>query len=341
MTGRLFDTPQQARDFFLAYQGHALLSHAFDCQQQRHQRRISYINNLHINPTNLCVYACKFCDFARRPGQPGAYSLDEEQILGRIEQARPQEVHIVGGMWKSWPLQRYLSLIRQIATRFPNIAIKACTAVEIAWFAHMQRCSSREVLLALQDAGVSMLPGGGAEVLSNRIHQTLHKDKISPAQWLAIHREAHNIGLASNASMLFGHIETLDEILEHLHAIRELQDETSGFTSFVPLLYQPGNTQLGNKLPPHKALDIIALCRLYLDNVDHIKAYWPTLGLATAAMALTAGANDLDGTLGQETIMQMANADAPAQLSEHTLCQLIRDAGMQSARRDGQHRLLT
>lgn len=313
---------------------------AFAAKRDRYGDRITYVHNRHVNPTNLCVYACKFCDYAAKKGDAHAYELQEADILRDLEDLSISEAHIVGGLWPGWHFTRSLALVRAIRAARPGLWIKAFTAVEIAYFARMQRCTTREILVRMREAGVDMVPGGGAEIFSERIHQALYKDKIGGEDWLRIHEEAHEVGLPSNATMLFGHIETDEEIVEHLLRLRELQDRTGGFQSFIPLAYLPGETRLVPRaVSAPRSLRIIALSRLVLDNFPHVKAYWPTIGLETAAAALTFGADDLDGTLGKERIMQMASSDSPAALTRRFMEQIIRDAGQLPAARNGQYEL--
>ncbi len=314
---------------------------AFAAKQARFGDVVTYTVNRHINPTNLCVHSCKFCDFAAKPRDSHAYILDEPTILQSIEAPELNEVHIVGGLWPNWGLERSLRLVREIRRVRPDLWIKAFTAVEIAFFAKLEGLTTREVLLSCKDAGVDALPGGGAEVLNDRIHQALYADKIGPSEWLAIHGESHEVGLPTNCTLLFGHIETDDEIIDHLLALREQQARTGGFDAFIPLAYQPGKTLIVPRMAsPERCLRIIAVSRLLLDNIPHIKAYWPTLQVETAAIALNFGADDLDGTLGIERIMQLAQTQAPAGMTPQRLEQIVRDAGQVPMRRDGSFRHL-
>lgn len=313
---------------------------AFDAKRARYGDRVTYVHNRHVNPTNLCVYSCKFCDYAAKKNDAHAYELTEAEILRDLEDPALTEAHIVGGLWPGWHFQRSLDLVRAVRAARPGLWIKAFTAVEIAYFAKMERVPSRTILEAMQDAGVDMVPGGGAEILSERIHLALYKDKIGPEDWLRIHEEAHAVGLPSNATMLFGHIETDAEIVGHLFKLRDLQDRTGGFQSFIPLAYLTGDTRLVPRpVSAPRSLRIIALARLVLDNFAHVKAYWPTLGLETAAAALSFGADDLDGTLGKERIMQLASSESPAALTRHFMEQIIRDGGQLPVTRDGRFEL--
>lgn len=331
-----------AREMLGSMPIHELGKLAFAAKRERFGDVVTYTVNRHINPTNLCVHACKFCDFAAKPRDAHAYILDEPTILQSIESPELNEVHIVGGLWPNWGLERSLNLVREIRRCRPDLWIKAFTAVEIAFFAKLEGLSTREVLLRCKSAGVDALPGGGAEVLNERIHQALYADKIGPTEWLAIHGESHEVGLGTNCTLLFGHIETDDEIIDHLLTLRDQQARTGGFDAFIPLAYQPGKTLIVPRMAsPERCLRIIALSRLLLDNIPHIKAYWPTLQVETAAVALNFGADDLDGTLGIERIMQLAKTQAPAGMTFERLEQMVRDAGQQPMRRDGRFRHLS
>ncbi|MBI2434554.1 MAG: CofH family radical SAM protein [Candidatus Hydrogenedentes bacterium] len=309
---------------------------AFDAKRARFGNNVTYIVNRHVNPTNLCVYSCRFCDFAARRGDSHAYSLAEDDILASLADPGVQEVHLVGGLWPEWGLDRSLQLVRRILDARPDLWIKAFTAVEVAYFARAARRTTRDILAFMIDAGVNQMPGGGAEVLSERLHQLLFKQKIGPEEWLRIHEEAHDLGLSSNCTLLFGHLETDEEIVEHLFRLRASQDRTGGFQSFIPLSYQPGETKLVPRLASApRCLRVVALARLVLDNIPHIKAYWPTLQIETAAAALTFGADDLDGTLGAERIMHAAGSATPAQLSTALMQEIILQAGQTPVQRTG------
>lgn len=314
---------------------------AFAVKQARYGNRVTYVQNQHVNPTNLCVFSCTFCDFGAKPGDPHAYSLSEDDILQDLECPMIKEAHIVGGLWPKWGLQRSLGLIRRIRIARPDMYIKAFTAVEVAYFARMERTDISSVLAQMIDAGVDLMPGGGAEVLSDRVHLELYGDKIGPKEWLKIHGTAHLLDLPSNATLLFGHIETDEEIVDHLLLLRCLQDNAPGFQSFVPLAYQPGKLGLRQRMvSAPRCLRIIALSRLILDNIPHIKAYWPTLQEETATTALNFGADDLDGTLGRERIMQLAGSDSPEHQTSNLLEHMIHHAGQEPAERDGMFQVL-
>jgi aminodeoxyfutalosine synthase len=315
---------------------------------QAHERKrerfgdvVTYVSNRHVNPTNLCVYACRFCDYAAKKGDAHAYMLEEDEILAGLADPEIREAHVVGGLWPKWGFSRALNLVRRIRSERPALWIKAFTAVEVAYFARMERCDVEDILRAMIDAGVDAMPGGGAEVLSHRIHEELYRDKIGPDAWLNIHEAAHRCGLPTNATLLFGHIETDEEIVDHLLSLRNLQDRTGGFQSFIPLAYQPGKTGIVQRMASApRCLRIIALSRLVLDNILHVKAYWPTLQIETAVTALNFGADDLDGTLGKERIMQLAGTGSPSRASKDYLASLIREASQIPRERDGAYNLV-
>ncbi len=285
-------------------------------REARHGRRTTFVHNLQLNPSNVCVRDCDFCGFAVLPGQSGGYSLDEESILQTISASEPSEVHIVGGLNQEWGFNRSLQLIARIRTAFPALYIKAFTAVEIDWFAHQSDSTITEVLGRLKAAGLDCLPGGGAEIFSERIRNRLFPRKINANRWLEIHAAAHALNIPSNATLLYGLDETLEERLDHLFRLRELQDQTGGFVSFIPLpLQTEGESK--NRITPLDNLTVIAISRLVLDNIPHIKAYWPMLGLSTAAVALSWGADDLDGTLGLEKVAHASGADTPRAMASN------------------------
>jgi|SRR6187402_64202 len=316
---------------------------AFARKQARHGNVATFIVNKQINPTNLCVHSCKFCEFAAKPGDAHAYSLEEDGILASLSDPDLAEVHIVGGLWKTWTMERSLALVSRIRREYPHLWIKAFTAVEVDFFARVTKNSWETVLQAMRDAGVDAMPGGGAEVLSERIHQELYKDKMGPEKYLAVHETAHKMGMQTNSTLLFGHIETDEELVSHLFQLRDLEDRAPGFEAFIPLAFQPGETGITTSLvSPMRCLKVIALSRLVLDNIPHIKAYWPTLQLETGVTALSFGADDLDGTLGVERIMQLAGTGAPKGMGIQLMERLIRDAGQTPMRRTGKfQRLVT
>lgn len=310
---------------------------AFERKRALHGDRVSFVRNRQINLTNRCVNSCRFCGFSVKAEDPAGYELDEEGIAAMVDEPELKEVHIVSGLWPSWDFERSVNLVRVVRARRPDIWIKAFTAVELEYFARVS-CGGdmNTVISSLIRTGVNQLPAGGAEVFSDRVRRLLCPDKISGKEWLAIHRLAHESGLPSNASLLFGHIETDEEIVDHLLALRELQDATHGFQAFVPLAYQPGKTNVVRRpASSPRCLQIVALSRLLLDNIPHVKAYWPSLQIETAVAALNFGADDLDGTLGRERIMKTAGSPGPEQATTELLERMCRQAGQKLYERDG------
>ena len=303
-------------------------------KSRRSGDRVMFVLNRHINPTNICVLSCTFCDFAKKKGDPDAYEMSMEQILGHLDQDT-REVHIVGGHHPDWPFEKYVDIVRTINERFPDIQIKAFTAAEIDYFYRRWRVPPEESLARLKEAGLRSMPGGGAEVFSDRVQKLLFPGKSNTDRWVEIHRLAHNMGIHSNATLLYGHIETYEERVEHMLRLRELQDETGGFLAFIPLEYQVGDTHLvPRQASPIDDLKTVAAARLILDNFPHIKAYWVMITEETASVALHFGASDLDGTIGQERIAHAAKAASPAGLARNRMVQLITDAQKIPVERD-------
>ncbi len=309
------------------------------------KRRVSgdhvyYVFNRQVNPTNVCVLACRFCDFATTKQAPNAYEMTMKEILARCR-GGVREVHIVGGMHPDWPYDKYVDIVRQIRAKYPDITIKAYTAVEIDWFAEISGKSIEAVLQDLVDAGLDAMPGGGAEVFSERVHMDMYKPKIGADRWLNVHRIAHRMGIPTNATLLYGHIETYEERIDHLMKLRELEDEAPGFKSFIPLAFQPGHTGIVERqCSAIEDLRTIATSRLMLDNIPHIKAYWVMVGEDTASMALNFGADDVDGTIGEERIAHAANAESPLGLTRNRLLSMIREAGKIPVERDARYNVI-
>lgn len=296
--------------------------------------RVFFVMNRQVNPTNLCVLDCVFCDFAAKPGDDHAYEMTLPEILGKLSDEL-SEVHIVGGLHPKWKFEDYLRIIEAIRESFPRIQIKAWTAVEIDWFARIARLSVREVLERLREAGLASLPGGGAEVFSERVRRETFRTKIGAERWFEVHRIAHEMGIPSNATLLYGHIETYEERVDHMLRLREAQDETPGFLSFIPLALQPGNTGLAaRQASAIEDLRTLACARLLLDNFEHVKSYWVMLGEDTASVGLNFGASDLDGTIGEERIAHYAQATSAVGLARDKLVQMIREAGKTPVERD-------
>ncbi|GAB6036610.1 aminofutalosine synthase MqnE [Fundidesulfovibrio butyratiphilus] len=320
----------------------ALAHHA---RTRRHGDVTHYVLNRHVNPTNICVNDCLFCAYRRREGQEGAYVLTVEDALAKLTAfGHLDEVHIVGGCHPSLGLDYYLELCRRVRQAYPDASIKALTAVEVAHLADLAGMDESEALTALRQAGVDMMPGGGAEVFSPRVRAKVCPAKISGERWLSVMGKAHRAGLATNATMLFGHMETLEERLEHFDALRRQQDETGGFKCFIPLPYLPGANPLGESASGPTAQDALkttALARLMLDNFDHIKAYWVMLGVKLAMLCLSYGADDLDGTVVEERIGHDAGSQSAQELSVAELEAAIRSCGFTPKRRDGLFREAT
>jgi aminodeoxyfutalosine synthase len=301
--------------------------------------RATYVDNLQINPSNICVRDCQFCGFAAKPGEAHGYVLEEEAIYASIAEHSPHEVHIVGGLNYAWGWERSLALIRELRQRFRALHIKCFTAVEMHWFARISRQPLEDVMAALAAAGMDGMPGGGAEMFSERIRQQHFRFKLGAEEWLDVHERAHRLGIPSNATMLFGFGESLEERLQHLFRLRELQDRTGGFVSFIPLAMQYGEGS-DKVISPFENLKVIAMSRLVLDNFPHIKAYWPMIGLPTAAAALSWGADDLDGTIGIEKVAHASGASTPKQMARDGMRRLIEMAGFEAIERDGNFRAI-
>ncbi len=303
--------------------------------------QVTFVVNRQINPTNICVLSCKFCDYATKKKKPNAYEMEMDEILSHCSEEL-KEVHIVGGLHADWPFERYLDIVRVIHQKFPGIQIKAYTAVEIDFFARREKCSLKEILTRLKEAGLVCLPGGGAEVFSERVRKALFPFKIGAPRWLEVHKTAHELGIRSNSTLLYGHMETYEERVEHMNKLRNLQDETRGFLSFIPLAYQTGNTKvIQRQASAIEDLKTIAISRIFLDNFDHIKSYWVTMGEETASMALHFGADDLDGTIGHEKIMHAAEAGSPLGMARDRLEHLIRSARRRPLERDALYNIVS
>ena len=331
-----------AADGVALYESHDLLALGWLANRVREKKHgnICYYNvNRHINPTNVCVAHCRLCAFGRSPDAPGAYTFALDEIYKRAAEGVAEgatEFHIVGGLHPDLPFDYYLELIRGLKQRFPEVHLKAFTMVEVGYYARISKLSIRDTLLAMKDAGVDSLPGGGAEIFHPRVRKVICDHKVSGQMWLQIARTAHEIGLPSNATMLYGHIETSEERVDHLIQLRDAQDKTHGFVTFIPLAFHPANTALAH-LPGPTGIDdlkMVAVSRLMLDNFDHIKAYWVMLTPRIAQVALRFGADDLDGTVVEEKIYHDAGATTPEHLTRMELERLIRAAGRVPVERD-------
>jgi len=312
--------------------------------RERKNGNLTYYNiNTHLNATNVCVYRCTFCAFRSDLRDPRGYLMSDEQILERGREAVENgctEMHIVGGLHHQMKFEWYLNLIRILHEAYPELHLKAWTAVEINWFEHLTKKSVREVLEMLVEAGLGSLPGGGAEIFHPEVRDKICEHKADASKWIETHRTAHQMGLRSNATMLYGHIENAYHRIDHLIRLRELQDETGGFQTFIPLAFHPDNTKLSHIPKPSAVADLrtMAVARLMLDNFDHIKAYWIMLGIGTAQVALSYGADDLDGTVRHELIYHDAGAQTPEALSVEQIKRLIVEAGREPVERDTLYR---
>jgi aminodeoxyfutalosine synthase len=309
-------------------------------RERRHEGRTFFNYNIRIEATNVCVASCLFCSFARlEPGNPGAYTLSLEQAWSKLRARAHQpltEVHVVNGLHPDLPFDYYKDLLRGFKRIRPDVHLKCFTAVEIAFFADLYGRSDEQVLRELMEAGLDSLPGGGAEVFSARVRSKICHDKCDGDRWLSIHRTAHRLGMRSNVTMLYGHIETTGERVDHMLRARTLQDETGGFQAFIPLAFHPDNNQM-RKLPAPSASDTLrvhAVARLMLDNIPHVKAFWIATGLDVAQTSLWFGVDDLDGTVQEERIYHMAGATSPESMTPGDLRQLICAAGREPVERD-------
>src|SRR6186997_1790458 len=316
-------------------------------REKRHGARAYYNYNIRIEATNVCVATCLFCSFSRlRPGDPGSYTMSHEQAWDKLRSRAHQpltEVHVVNGLHPDLPFDYYTELLRGFKRIRPGIHLKCFTAVEIAFFSDLYAMSDEQVLRELMDAGLDSLPGGGAEVFAERVRRKICHDKADADRYLSIHRIAHRLGMRSNVTMLYGHIETNEERVDHMLRTRALQDETGGFQAFIPLAFHPDHNQM-EKLPPPPGSDTLrvhAVARLFLDNVDHIKAFWIATGVEIAQMALWFGADDLDGTVQEEKIYHMAGSRTPETLGTSDIRRLIRNAGREPVERDTLYNVIT
>jgi aminodeoxyfutalosine synthase len=308
--------------------------------RERKNGNFAYFNvNEHLNPTNVCVYRCTFCAFRADLKSAKGYVMSDEQVLERAAEADRRgatELHIVGGLHHQLPYEWYLNIIRIIHKAYPRLHLKAYTAVEWDWFARLTGRTTRDLLAEFKDAGLGSLPGGGAEIFHPEVRDKICEHKADAAEWFRVHREAHDLGLRSNATMLYGHIEETRHRIDHLIRLRELQDETGGFQTFIPLAFHPDNTRLAHIPKPSGIMDLktMAVSRLMLDNFAHIKAYWVMLSIKTAQVSLSFGADDLDGTVVHEKIYHDAGSDSPQELSVIEIRRLIQEAGRIPVERD-------
>lgn len=332
---RLFETPDLTSVGYLANL----------VRERLHGDRSFFVRNRQLNPTNICEYSCMFCSFYRREGEAGGYTMTMEEIAQRVRDGVRhgiQEIHITSGLHPNLPFSYYTDMLRTIKSVAPDLHIKGFTAVEIEYYANHYGMTIRQVLQSLIDAGLEAMPGGGAEIFADRVRKKICDEKSTAEGWLAVHAVAHELGLMTNATLLYGHIERYDERVDHLIRLRDLQDHSleaqkpGSFSTFIPLKYQHENNRL-KKLPDvgaYEDLKMVAVPRLMLDNFPNIKAYWVVIGKRLAQMALSYGANEIEGTILEERIMSMAGTDSAHGMTEVELVKLIRDAGRQPIERD-------
>ena len=318
-------------------------------RERRHGDVTYYLKNRHINYSNVCKYDCFFCSFFRgSKTDDGAWEWSVDEVLEHVADYKEtglKEFHIVGGVHPELPFEYYTEMLSALRREHPGVAIKAFTAIEIAYFAELTGKSIREVLTELKDAGLDMLPGGGAEIFADRVRYKVCRAKADADRWFEVHEEAHALQIPTTCTMLYGHIETIEERVDHLMRLRDLQDKTGGLLSYVPLRFHPDNNLLGSgKLTGPTGVEVlknIAIGRLLLDNIPHIKAYWVMLGIKPAQLALSWGADDIDGTVTWERIYHMAGAETPEGMTEERLCQVIREAGREPIERDAFYNRVT
>jgi len=310
-------------------------------RKKRHGDRAYFIVNRHINHTNICVNRCKLCAFGRDNGSPGAYKMSLEEIEAKAAEAAKMnisEIHVVGGLNPDLKLDYYVEMLHRLRRVLPGVNIQSFTAVEIDYLAQLHGMTHREVLNILREAGLDSLPGGGAEVFSPRVREIICPNKIDGDTWLSVHQAAHEIGMRTNATMLYGHVETIEERVDHLLRLRELQDRTGGFLAFIPLAFHPKNTALEpmglSGTTGYDDLKVLAISRLLLDNFDHIKAFWIMVGPKLAQVSLSFGVDDLDGTVVEERIAHDAGAETEQAMTIEQLVRLIKSAGFKPVQRD-------
>lgn len=304
-------------------------------KRKRSGDKVYFVVNRHVNPTNICAISCRFCAFGTTKKSPDAYELTHKQILSMLND-EIREVHIVGGLHPDWEFQQYLDIVKLIKDNYPETHIKAFTAVEVDWFSEISSLSLEDVLVTLKETGVNALTGGGAEILHQDVRKKICAPKTVATRWEEIHRLAHGLGIPTNATILYGHLEEHFHVVDHLERLRRIEDESPGFFAFIPVLFQPENTGLKNLKPFPASYDmkIHALARLYLDNFPHIKAYWITLGEKAAQVALHYGASDADGTIMKEKIIHDAGAPSEVGHSRDFMVNMIKNSGYIPVERD-------
>lgn len=311
--------------------------------RERKNEKMTYFNrNFHIEPTNVCVFACKFCSYSRLyKHKEDGWELTIDEMMDRVKayDGKPvTEVHIVGGVHPKMDIHYFADLLRKIKAHRPDLHIKGFTAVELDYMIRKAKMSYKEGLKYLKDAGLDSLPGGGAEIFDEQVREKICNDKCTSAEWLEIHETAHNLGMASNATMLYGHIESFRDRVDHMNRLRELQDRTGGFNTFIPLKFRNKDNEMSdvNEVTMNEDLRNYAISRIFMDNFNHIKAYWPMIGRSTAQLSLSFGVDDIDGTIDDSTkIYSMAGSEEQApSLTTEQLVSLINDAGKIPVERD-------
>ena len=333
---------EEALDLFFNAPLDELCARANAEKEARHGKSVYWVNNRQINYTNVCVLHCKFCAFSRiKKDSPTAYDWNYETIRDKAAEAiqgGARELHIVGGLHPDHPFDYYIEMLRKLRKEFPSANLKAFTAVEICHFAKISKQSPEQIMATLKDAGLDALPGGGAEILVQSVRDKICPGKETGEEWLDVHRAAHKLGIPTNATMLFGHIEKIEDRIAHMKMLRDLQDEAPGFFAFIPLVYHPEHNALHQIVPnitsEEDILRTVAVSRLFLDNFPHIKAYWIQMGIETAMKALHAGASDLDGTIIEEKITHAAGATVPVGMSPERMQSLIKNEGLVPVERD-------
>lgn len=307
-------------------------------REKIHGRKVFYNNYLNLNPTNVCEVACLFCSFAKLPGEEGGYTMSHDEVREKVRRAMEmngiREVHIVGGLNNAVPLDYYFDIVSTVKSVSRDLFVKAYTAVEIDYFAKRGGMSYKDVLTELKNRGLDGLPGGGAEIFSEKIRKKICIKKMGAREWFDVHRAAHQLGLRSNCTMLYGHVEEIEDRVDHILQLRNLQDETGGFNSFIPLAYHDDNNPLARYVEARETdgitdLKVYAISRLLFDNISHIKGYWTTVGIKLAQVALSFGVDDIGGTAFSEKIMHDAGAESPVELTREDLVALIKKNGFQ------------
>jgi aminodeoxyfutalosine synthase len=329
----------EAERMFASHDLNGLSAAADWVNQRKNGARATYIVNRYINYSNYCILSCQFCAFARKKRDTDGFELSVEEMVAKAREAVAMgvtELHIVGGLHPSLPFAHYVEMLRALKSAAPQLHLKCFTAIEILHLAWLGRCSVGEALEKLREAGLDALTGGGAEIFRKEVRAAIARGKESAEEYLDVHRTWHRMGGRSTCTMLYGHVESVTDRVDHLRRLRELQDETGGFTGFIPLPYQPENNRIPVKHAPSgfDSLRTVAISRLFLDNFDHITAYWVGLGTRLAQVALNCGADDLHGTIVEEKIFHMAGARSPQSRTEAEMIKAIREAGRVPAQRN-------